>query len=101
MMMVYYYGEISESKKKNWEQQSGTDPYDLFEWKKKIDSDINTIFRLTPLFLHDEIQVDWGSAAYWGNKEDFIRFFDAIGVPEEANQLEDDKTYAFVYIELY
>ena len=100
-MTIYYFGEISETRKQQWEQKEDASPNSLFKWQREINTTQNAVIRNVKKFLHDEIQTDWGTRAYKGNKEDFSRFFTAIDLPDEAKSLEKNKIYVFAAVELW
>ena len=68
MVFRVYYGEISESRKENWDNGE-KNPYDVLVSNKKISGyDWMSFLTIARKCLKDEIQIDWGSFAWKGNE---------------------------------
>lgn len=100
MLYTIYYGEISAVRKAKW--NNGEDnPYDVLECNKKI-SCTNWISFLAAArkYLKDEIQIDWGSYAWKGTKDDILKLCKAInGEVQDSKNLKDCIEYGIIFIE--
>lgn len=100
MVFRVYYGEISESRKENWDNGK-ENPYDVLASNKKISGyDWMSFFAIARRYLKDEIQIDWGSFAWKGCKSDILKLKkDWHAKLEDETFLKEDVEYGVVFIE--
>lgn len=101
MMSDIYYGELSDERLNEWDCENN-DPYQVLKWKKQIRvGGWDFLLDIAKKYFIDEIQIDWGSFAWKGNKEAILLMMENeknITV-EDYEQLEDGITYGIVFIE--
>lgn len=100
MVFRVYYGEISESRKENWDNGE-ENPYDVLVSNKKISGyDWMSFFAIARTYLKEEIQIDWGSFAWKGCKSDILKLKkDWHAKLEDETFLKEDVEYGVVFIE--
>lgn len=100
MVFRVYYGEISESRKENWDNGE-ENPYDVLVSNKKISGyDWMSFFAIASTYLKEEIQIDWGSFAWKGCKSDILKLKkDWHAKLEDETFLKEDVEYGVVFIE--
>lgn len=100
MMFSVYYGELSETRKENWDNGE-ENPFDVLVSNKEIKGyDWLDFLAIARRLLRDEIQVDWGSFAWKANKTDILKLkkeWDAT--IEDAKSLKAGVEYGVVFIE--
>ena len=100
MVFIVCYGEISESRKENWDNGE-ENPYDVLVANKKISGyDWMSFLASARTYLKEEIQIDWGSYAWKGCKSDILKLKkDWHAKLEDETFLEEDVEYGVVFIE--
>ncbi len=100
MVFSVYYGEISESRKENWDNGE-ENPYDVLIANKKIsDYDWISFLSIARTYLKEEIQIDWGSYAWKGCKADILKLKREWHAKlEDETSLKEDVEYGVVFIE--
>ena len=95
-----YVGEISPERKADWFRPD-TNPDGFC-----ADDEIVRVFcsggdwRIADSVLRDRVDVDWGSMAWHGRKEEITAFFQACKLNDAPlAALENEKEYAVVFIE--
>lgn len=100
MMYSVYYGELSEARKEKW--NNGEDnPYDILVKNKKISGyDWIKFLSIARQILKEEIQIDWGSFAWKGSKDDILKLKKEWRAKlEDEKFLKEDIEYGVVFIE--
>ena len=99
-MYRIHVGRISEARKRNWYMKDDN-PYAVTEGKL-INEGSCTIDGIHACMKHlrDEVQIDWGSWAYKGNRQEIKALYrDLRWRCEVPDDIIPDEDYAFVFIE--
>lgn len=100
MLYRIYYGEISKTRKENWDNGE-TNPYAVLEWTKNISIyDWVAFLGTARKYFADEIQIDWGSFAWKAKMQDILNLKrDLYANVEGEKELKADTEYGVVFIE--
>ena len=99
-MYKIYVGEISPARKENW-FHNDENPYAVWEGDA-IATEICLIGTLSVArkMLREEVDIDWGSSAWKGNKQEIYAFFEACKFNTAPLKiLQDNTDYAVVFLE--
>lgn len=99
-MYKIFVGEISPARKENW-FHNDENPYAVWAGEAIV-TKICSLGTLSVArnMLREEVDVDWGSSAWKGNKQEILAFFEACkfnAAPLEV--LQDNTDYAVVFLE--
>jgi len=96
-----YYGELSQKRKDDWDNGE-ENPFSVLEKKRRIKCmDWVAFLGAARKCFYDEVQIDWGSFAWKAKKKDLLKIKEAMCVEiEDENELEDNKEYGLVFIEM-
>lgn len=101
MMSTLYYGEIRPDKLATW--RDNDNPYKILVENHEITKagGWKFLFDYEKLFF-DKVQVDWGSFAYKGTKEQILKLMELVKCErDEVNNLVDCDIYGIVFVEEY
>lgn len=99
-MYQFIIGEISEERQKNWENGE-QNPYAVCKGEYLVVERcyVNS-WCDADRFLRDHVDIDWGSIAWKGNREELIKLFtNCRWDTKRLDALKTDKDYAVVFIE--
>lgn len=94
-------GEISRERKEKW-NTSNDNPYAVWEGKE-FASEICRISALSSAdyCLRSRVDVDWGSVAWKGNRQEISRLFEAERLDQSGLKgLKEGRDYAVLFLEL-
>lgn len=101
MMSTLYYGEIRPDKLATWSDNDN--PYKILVENHEIPKvrGWKFLFDYEKLFF-DKVQVDWGSFAYKGTKEQILKLMELVKCEsDEVNNPVDCDIYGIVFVEEY
>ena len=95
-----YVGEISQERKEDWFRKDDN-PYAVCAGDELVKLYCHGgQWRIADGFLRDHVDVDWGSIAWKGNKEEIKAFFENCKLDLSGLcALENGRDYAVVFIE--
>ena len=99
----FYFGEISDTGRKAWDDMEMS-PFDVLKKNRHIDLHASWLDAMSwaRRNLHDEIQVDWGSFAWKCTGKDLLDL--KKNKPscdiESYDDIDPDKEYGVVFIEM-
>lgn len=94
-------GEISRARREMWSQKNDN-PYGVWDGKP-FASETCRISALSSAdyCLRDREDVDWGSVAWRGKKQEILRLFEAERLDASGlKALEPEKEYAVIFLEI-
>lgn len=100
MMYRIFYGELSEARKKKWD--NGEDnSLDVLAWTKEIDCmDWLAFLQSGKKYFKDELQIDWGSYAWKTDKDGILAMKRGLRAKvEDVKNLKENVEYGVVFIE--
>ena len=99
----FYYGTITETGKKAWDDVEMS-PFDILEKNRDINLRASWLdaFGWARKNLRDEIQVDWGSFAWKCTGKNLLQLKEdkPRSDIEDLEMIEPDKEYGVVFIEM-
>ena len=103
-MVNNYVGELTDYARENWKTME--EPFNVLQTEHKEQLwGVDWIeFRgWADVHFKEEVQVDWGSFAWKCDKKGIIEMYEHFGleIPEFIEQLDPDKEYGAVMIEMY
>jgi len=101
MLFSVYYGEISDERKEKWDIEEDN-PYKVLKDDNKISCyDWMQFLAVARKSLTDEIQIDWGSFAWKGDKFSIGNMVDQLsgGKIEGYSKMKPSVEYGVVFIE--
>ena len=95
-----YVGEISPERKEDW-FCADDNPYAVCVGEELVKAHCSGgDWRIADQLLRSHVDVDWGSIAWQGSKDEILSLFTACKLSTEAlAALENGKDYAVVFIE--
>lgn len=76
-MCSAYFGEISETRKTNWDSNEN-DPYGVLQSPICLEGKGHDLLDKGSRYFYDEIKIDWGSFAWKCTREQIIAFLNDV-----------------------
>lgn len=73
MICTAYFGELNESRKKNWKNDD-KNPYAVINMPIILERKGNALLIDGDRYFHDKIQIDWGSFGWKCTSQEIIKF---------------------------
>ena len=68
-----YFGELSEERKLNWNNED-SNPYGVLKTSINLYAKGHVLLAHGSIYFHDKIQIDWGSFAWKCTSDEIIKF---------------------------